>query len=124
MMFAIWSFGISNKKRNPQFRKLVAPSLIDVISTCCRTGDLQLTVPCIGQEHGWNMRIPSSGQLPVSCFVADRSMKDDLEEDWAWMLQDSDSYRDSGFLFNSEPFRPLRKISLHSNIQQISLAGF
>ena len=88
MMMSIFVFGVSNPKRNPCYRLHAAKPLVDVVSQCCRQGDLQLTLPAVGDQAVYSVPIPRDGNIPVQSFLRNHQMREVFLEEWGWMLQD------------------------------------
>ena len=88
LMISIYTFQVSNGKRNRQFRELAAPPLVELVARTCQSGNLNLNVPTIGGNQVWNLTIPASGQLPLACLIHRPSMQEKFEEEFTWMTQD------------------------------------
>ena len=95
LMISIYTFQVSNGKRNRQFRELAAPPLVELVARTCQSGNLNLNVPTIGGNQVWNLTIPASGQLPLACLIHRPSMQEKFEEEFTWMTQDWLLFKDA-----------------------------
>ena len=88
-LVSIFGFGLSNKKRNLQFRAQTAQAVSGLASRLCQQGVLSLVTRPLGQAQAVTWRLPPSTCLPLACYVSSARLREQFSDDWAWEAKDS-----------------------------------